>query len=154
MLLNLWCRINFYLPQKILFQILYHLKLRILNQTVNFKFPMKMTEPFPLKINFTLYYVYNCNHITETSKRNPKGFRQTHSSTYWMSGTNGVLHGLSSSFVDQCKTWQSLFILHSCAILLIFDPVLQSPSQSEVTRKLCVCVNRESLLLIRIKYKS
>jgi len=43
---------------------------------------------------------------------------------HWMSGTDGVFDCQSSGFIDQGKAWISLFVLHFCAQLLIFDPVL------------------------------
>ena len=42
-----------------------------------------------------------------------------------MSSTNGVLDGLASGLIDQSKAGKALFILHSYAVLFIFDPVLQ-----------------------------
>lgn len=41
-----------------------------------------------------------------------------------MSSTNGVLDGLTSGLIDQSKAGKALFILHSYAVLFIFDPVL------------------------------
>jgi hypothetical protein len=42
-----------------------------------------------------------------------------------MSGSNGVLDGLTSGFVNKSKAGKALFILHPCAVLLIFVPVLK-----------------------------
>lgn len=43
-----------------------------------------------------------------------------------MSGSSGVFDGLTSGFVNQSKAGKPIFILHSCAVLLIFVPVLKS----------------------------
>lgn len=42
-----------------------------------------------------------------------------------MSGSNGVLHSLTSSFVNESKAGKALLILHSSAEPLILVPVLQ-----------------------------
>lgn len=42
-----------------------------------------------------------------------------------MSIPNRMFHGLTSGFVNQSKTWESFFILHPCAVLFIFVPVLK-----------------------------
>jgi hypothetical protein len=42
-----------------------------------------------------------------------------------MTGSNGMLDGLASGLVNQRKAGIPFFILHSCAVLFIFVPVLQ-----------------------------
>lgn len=56
--------------------------------------------------------------------------------SYRVSGSNGMLHGLTSGFINQSKTGTAFLILYSCAILLILVPVLQKqPTSTTNTRK-------------------
>lgn len=42
-----------------------------------------------------------------------------------MSGSNGMLESLPGGFVNQSKGREALLVLHTCAVLLIFVPVLE-----------------------------
>ena len=42
----------------------------------------------------------------------------------WMSGTNGMLNGLTGDLVDKRKRRVTLFILHPCAVFQILVPTV------------------------------
>jgi len=52
-----------------------------------------------------------------------------------MSCSNGVLDSLTSDFVYKRKAGQPLFILHPCAVLQVFDPVLKQNREHNITDK-------------------